>query len=400
MNYTILLPKIDTCEAVFKAPLRLAFDPLVIDFIGSVSDALLAHPRIRDYSELVALGFWMRRASLLRFKEMFYSRNGNEMYPRGVAFHIAPSNVDTIFVYSWFLSMLSGNSNIVRISRSSEEQVFLLLDILGKVLEENCFESLRPSILVVQYGHDDEVSSYFSARCDLRIIWGGDATIRHIRSIPIPPSAIELTFADKFSMCMIDTQRYVEADERQKEELAEKFYSDVFVFLQNGCSSPRALVWIGQTLPETVEKFWRNLDEMIQRKHPEISSATVMDKFVASCSMAIDLENTHLIGIGESVQRISIQTLEDIRPSLHCGGGLFYELQVDSLEELENSFFDKKIQTISYFGFSADIWREWLIRSKPRGIDRIVPVGKALEFSKIWDGFDLLEAFSRRIEVL
>lgn len=400
MNYTVLLPKTQTGEAVFKALPRLAFDPLVVDFIGSVSDALLAHPRIREYSELVALGFWMRRASLLRFKEMFFSRNGDEIFPRGVAFHIAPSNVDTIFVYSWFLSMLSGNANIVRISRSSEEQVFLLLDILGQVLEEERFEPLRESIFVVQYGHDDEITSYFSSHCDVRIIWGGDATIRHIRTIPIPPSTIELTFADKFSMCVMDLQHYAQADEQSQKELAEKFYNDVFVFLQNGCSSPRALVWIGQPQPQSIETFWTYLDEVIKRKHPEIPSATIMDKFVASCSMAIELEQTNLIGIGKSIQRIEIHNLTDIRPALHCGGGLFYELQMTSLEALEREFFDKKIQTISYFGFSPDIWREWLMNSRPKGIDRIVPVGKALEFSKTWDGFELLEAFSRKIEIV
>ena len=47
-----------------------------------------------------------RRADALRF-------------PRGLVFHVPPANVDTIFVYSWALSALAGNSNVVRISSRS-----------------------------------------------------------------------------------------------------------------------------------------------------------------------------------------------------------------------------------------------------------------------------------------
>ena len=35
-----------------------------------------------------------------------------------------------------------------------------------------------------------------------------------------------------------------------------------------------------------------------------------------------------------------------------------------------------------------------------KGVDRIVPMGKTMDFSLIWDGYDLLEHMSRRIAVL
>ena len=41
------------------------------------------------------------------------------MFPRGLVFHVPPANVDTIFVYSWALSALAGNPNVVRISSRS-----------------------------------------------------------------------------------------------------------------------------------------------------------------------------------------------------------------------------------------------------------------------------------------
>ena len=34
-----------------------------------------------------------------------------------------------------------------------------------------------------------------------------------------------------------------------------------------------------------------------------------------------------------------------------------------------------------------------------RGIDRVVPIGNALDFNSIWDGYDLVEQFSRKVSI-
>ena len=36
---------------------------------------------------------------------------------------------------------------------------------------------------------------------------------------------------------------------------------------------------------------------------------------------------------------------------------------------------------------------------RPNGIDRIVPLGKSSEFSLVWDGYDLINILSRKIEI-
>jgi len=58
-----------------------------------------------------------------------------------------------------------------------------------------------------------------------------------------------------------------------------------------------------------------------------------------------------------------------------------------------------KDQTLCYFGFNRDDLTQ-LARILPtRSIDRMVPVGRALAFSHVWDGVDLLHAFSRRVDI-
>ena len=57
------------------------------------------------------------------------------------------------------------------------------------------------------YEHNNQITEFFSKNCDIRVIWGGDNTINQIRSIAIKPTAIELSFADKFSIAIINSKR-------------------------------------------------------------------------------------------------------------------------------------------------------------------------------------------------
>lgn len=79
-----------------------------------------------------------------------------------------------------------------------------------------------------------------------------------------------------------------------------------------------------------------------------------------------------------------------------CAGGLFLEygdLDITSLEKLV----DLRCQTLVYFGFDSDNILEWIRKAGLKGIDRVVPIGRAADFSFVWDGFDLIESMSREI---
>ncbi len=41
-----------------------------------------------------------------------------------------------------------------------------------------------------------------------------------------------------------------------------------------------------------------------------------------------------------------------------------------------------------------------LIKSGVKGIDRVVPIGRTLDFDLIWDGYNLVERLTRSISVL
>jgi hypothetical protein len=197
--YRVLAPANSSEDLLRRQHILPPFDPAVTAFIADISDSIFKNRFYRRYPELVAMAFWMRKASITRLKSDFENEKKDRLWlGRGVVFHIAPANVDTIFVYSWFLSMLMGNINIVRISSKLNESVRMLVKLINEVTNRDDFAEIRNRFLIIQYEHNDETTGYFSSMCDVRVIWGGDETIKRIRRIPLNPSAIELVFADKF----------------------------------------------------------------------------------------------------------------------------------------------------------------------------------------------------------
>ena len=375
------------------------FDEILTDFVNEVSNFILKTDYLKAYPEIIALGFWLRKANITKLKKHFFKISTDKiLIPRGIVFHIAPSNVDTIFAYSWFISLLVGNSNIIRISDKENIQTNILLEIIIKILEKKEFKIIKEKTLIIKYGHNDEITKKLSELADVRVIWGGDETINHIRKIPIKPNSIELTFADKFSFSIIKSNEFNKLDNLNK--FIHNFYNDSFWFNQMACSSTKLIVWIGNKNEnkKAKEKFWKHFSEYVLEKKPNITSEDVINKFVSEISMAIE-NKIKINQINPYIHTITISSFKDINEKLHTGNGLFYELEENNLRNILK-YVTKKHQTITYFGFTQKELKEIIMEILPNGIDRIVPIGKALEFSYIWDGYDLLQNFCRELSIL
>ena len=60
-----------------------------------------------------------------------------------------------------------------------------------------------------------------------------------------------------------------------------------------------------------------------------------------------------------------------------------------------NNIINNKYQTLTYFGLEKSSLKNFVIDNKLIGIDRIVPIGQALDMCLIWDGFDVIKSLSR-----
>ena len=77
--------------------------------------------------------------------------------------------------------------------------------------------------------------------------------------------------------------------------------------------------------------------------------------------------------------------------------GYFYEYDCQNILDLVPICNDKRCQTIGYIG-EKDMFMP-LIQLGIKGVDRIVPIGKTMDFDLIWDGYNLPEFLSRTIVV-
>jgi hypothetical protein len=79
--------------------------------------------------------------------------------------------------------------------------------------------------------------------------------------------------------------------------------------------------------------------------------------------------------------------------------GFFLERDIDELEEIL-PVCGEGCQTLTYFGFTKERLTDFFSESRPKGIDRAVPIGKSMDFTLTWDGYDLIRQLSRKTTVL
>jgi hypothetical protein len=258
-------------------------------------------------------------------------------------------------------------------------------------------------VLLIRYAHDVETTSYFSSLCDVRVIWGGDATVSEIRKLPLPPSACELAFANKFSIAIINARNWNDSIDSKKQQWLEQFFNDVYWFGQMACSSPRLMVWHGdeESVQFARDSFWSGLSAVVRKRATNLTPVDYVNKLVAVDRIALRLPSAIVPKSSVSdILRIEVElpyVKQLIDSNLHCGSGLFYETSIDTLENLL-PILNRRIQTVAYAGYGDGLaLREFIATCTLRGIDRIVPFGRALEFSPIWDGYDLFRVFLRQV---
>ncbi|GID30235.1 acyl-CoA reductase [Paractinoplanes brasiliensis] len=366
-------------------------DPRVIDFLSKLARKLLAPAVARRHPELGSLGFFLRPAELHRTVEHMRSRDAL-VFPRGNVFHIPPANVDTIFVYSWALSALAGNHNVVRISERSATAADTILTALNEVLADADPVIARTQRMIT-YGRDDKVTAALSQWADLRVIWGGDSAVEAIRKHPLRPSARDLTFPDRTSWAALSADGWRAADPAKRRAAVLGFTNDSYWFDQAACSSPRTVFLVGENTDDVRAEFVELLLSMVGERGWEIDAAMAVEKRVNAYGMAATGAISAMEFPANSVTAMSLITVPDA-PRRWIGAGAFPFAEVGSLLELVPAM-NRQDQTFSHFGFTSEQLREFALALGGRGVDRIVPFGQALTFGSIWDGYDLPREFTR-----
>ena len=378
---------------IINRPMQV-YDDISCAFITELSAEILKSPLARTYPDLSALAFWGRKANLQKLKEAFGDTAGR--LGRGLCFHIAPSNIPVNFAFTYLFGLLAGNANIVRLPSKTFPQIDALCALMKKVLTR--YPEIEMRTAFVRYPRNNEITEAFCKIADARMIWGGDQTIENIKSLPASPRCVDIAFADRYSLAIIDGEAVLQADAEQMKRLAENFYNDTWLMDQNACSSPQIILWQNDS-NEAREKFWDAAFAVAEAKYA-LQDAVSVDKYTLFCTEAVSNDNAeNFARNGNLLYREEVKALTPDIINHRGKGGYFFEHSLKDVREL-CAVITEKFQTITYFGIDAVALREDLISANIRGIDRIVPVGKAMDIDVIWDGHDLVRELSRIVKVI
>ena len=123
-----------------------------------------------------------------------------------------------------------------------------------------------------------------------------------------------------------------------------------------------------------------------------------MNKYTRFCIAAAALQEIKLEQFVDNlIVRVSIGKITDGLIEQFDNSGYFYEYECEDIMDLFPLCNNKRCQTIGYIG-DKDMFLP-LLNSGTKGIDRIVPVGKTMNFGLIWDGYNLPALLTRTIYI-
>jgi hypothetical protein len=389
-------PTVDLAEWPHRTDRLAVGDERIVEFLGAFARKLLSPALTRARPELAALGFFLRPAQLCRVvgKLRESTTDGSLRFPRGLVLHIPPANVDTLFVYSWALSALAGNRNVVRVSPRSAGAADVVLSALNETVAD-ADPIVGATQLMITYDRDDQLTAALSAACDLRVVWGGDRSVTDLRRHTLAPHARDLTFPDRSSFAMLSVAGWRAATPAGRRSAVVAFHNDAYWFDQAACASPRAVFWIGEAsaAADARAEFAALLADVVAERATVVDPAMAIRKRVAAYGLAADGMVDNVRFAGNAVAVLDVVDPASV-PRSWLGAGTFPQATLGSLAELAE-LMKRGDQTLSCFGFERPELVGLAMALAGRGVDRIVPFGSALAFASVWDGYDLLAEFTR-----
>lgn len=367
----------------------------VMEFLEQLSGRI--REKRRGHEELAAFGFWCRKSHMEEFRKRY--EDGLPRLGRGRVFHIPASNVPLLFAYSLVMGLLAGNSCLVRVSDEIREQDRILCGILEELLACPEQEAMRKRISVFSCPRDSSLVREGVETCDGCVVWGGDRTIRQIRSIPMRADAVQLCFPDRYSVCILDTESMSSMKEEEWNRLLDRFYNDTYAMDQNACTSPGLIIWNQKEETKETrllrERWWKGVSQ--KAGSYQLDAHKVMVKYERLCRYAMLSEDEVKITCRENrLYTISLPRIPERTDQIRGVFGLFFEYAGDWREAVEKMD-SSRLQTVTCYGIRQEAVAEFVIKKHLLGVHRIAAAGHGADMDLIWDGQDVITMLSRLI---
>lgn len=371
------------------------FDKTVCEFLDFFSKDLLNISKKLNRSDLATLAFWCRKKNLIKLREKYFSEKIAKGL--GLTFHITPSNIPTNFAYSFIFAIITGNNSIIKVPSKKFEEIKIICSRINNILKIKKFQKIKKKISIIRYGNDDILTEQISLLSDCRLIWGGDNTVKKIKSVSTKLRSLDLTFGDRYSFSVINCEELKKLNDKEMLSLIKNFYNDTYLVDQNACSSPHLIIWIGKS--KKIKKiFWEKLLNFLREHYdqPTIASIDKLSDLYNSLILNKEIKKIEIFD-----KYIYVATLNKLYQNLDKNRGrwgFFYQIDLKNFINIKK-FMTEKFQTMTYFGLNKKVLESFVEKNQIRGLNRIVPIGQALDINFYWDGYDIFNVLTKKIDL-
>ncbi len=95
---------------------------------------------------------------------------------------------------------------------------------------------------------------------------------------------------------------------------------------------------------------------------------------------------------------LKLNNLSSDIENYHGKFGYFFEYEVEKLDDI-SSIINNKYQTLTYYKVDKNLIQDFIVNNALLGIDRVVPIGQAMDMTVIWDGYDIVKNLSRIVDI-
>ena len=174
-------------------------------------------------------------------------RKSLRLVPKGLVCHWIAGNVPLLGMFSWAMSALVGNLNVIRVSTKQEDLVSPLLRHMANLSKAG--RELAEQTTIVYFDRENrEAHEAMSAVADVRIAWGGRDAVAGIKALPSRWECDDIALGPRVSLAVVDPAL---ATDRMIARLA----TDVVYFDQLACTSPQWLFVKGTQGEAAFESF-------------------------------------------------------------------------------------------------------------------------------------------------
>jgi len=370
------------------------FNEITQEFLNDLSKSILTNKTSKLFPDLITFGFFCRRSNLKKNLER-YIRELEHRQGYGLVLHIAPSNIPINFAFTFIFGLLSGNSNFVRMPSKQYEQNIFLLKLIDDLLDQKKYKLIKDSTIFFRSERNSANLKNLCKKTDGIVVWGGDETIKNFKELEKKVSCVEVYFPNRVSSLIIDSKSFI--NEKEKIKVLEKFYNDTYLVDQNACSSPSNIFWLGHKKinSEAQNLFWKELQKMLEKKRYSIHTKHLFDKYISAIS-AISRNNKPLKIKMHNADIWEIPDAHKLSSGFNLG--IFSSTNIKQMTDMAVMLRDNE-QTLTYFGCSPVELLDAIKKENCR-IDRIVPIGSALDIGFIWDGKDVIRSLSKMTQIV